>query len=324
MFRKITELFGVLFRCCFVDLSLLILISLFPLCVFSAEESGNETLEIKKFFLHEIKVLESKSSSLDFKNPVKSEIVDDMQKLSVDDYLSKVRRIQIFLVYDQDIGKNNFRKTGLKHNDKFELYLALLKTIRNLIDPEFKPSYNLSMVVRPPIIKGEKVPPIMFAGMPVDAIESPKVREEYLKLRAENSRKLQYHYIQTTLSKLYNETQSAFVEFALDAFKRKSSGDDIVINLLTTYEYPETERVKLLADLNIPYKCFRNWESTDKLFKATARFISLDKDEVNLEKADGKKTTIELSVLRKEDQDYVKKQLESEKKTVDDEKAKKD
>ncbi|MDR0390568.1 MAG: hypothetical protein LBH59_01575, partial [Planctomycetaceae bacterium] len=72
------------------------------------------------------------------------------------------------------------------------------------------------------------------------------------------------------------------------------------------------------------YKGFRNWESSDKLFKATARFILLDKDEVNLEKADGNKTTIELAVLRKEDQDYVKKQLESEKKTVGDEKVKKD
>jgi hypothetical protein len=84
------------------------------------------------------------------------------------------------------------------------------------------------------------------------------------------------------------------------------------------------DRIKLLADLNIPYKGFRNWESTDKLFKVTARFISLEKGEVNLEKADGKKTSIELSVLRKEDQDHVKKQLEPEKKTVDDEKAKKD
>jgi hypothetical protein len=314
----------VLFRCCFVDLLLLILVSFFPFCIFSAEESDDETLEIKKFFLHEIKVLERESSSLDFKNPLKSKIVDDMQKLSVDDFLSRVRRIQIFLVYDQDIGKNNFGKTGLKHNDKFKLYLALLKMIRNTTDPEFKPSYNLPRVVGPSIIEGEKVPPIMFAGMPVDAIESPNVREEYLKLRAENSRKLQYHYIQTTLNKLYNETQSAFVEFALDNFKRKPSGDDIVINLLTTYEYPETERIKLLADLNIPYKGFRNWESTDKLFKATARFILLEKDEVNLEKADGKKTTIEFSALRKEDQDYVKRQLESEKKTVGDEKVKKD
>jgi hypothetical protein len=54
----------------------------------------------------------------------------------------------------------------------------------------------------------------------------------------------------------------------------------------------------------------RHWESTDKLFRATAKFIFLDSNgEVNLEKADGKKTTIELSVLRKEDQDYVKEQL---------------
>jgi hypothetical protein len=71
----------------------------------------------------------------------------------------------------------------------------------------------------------------------------------------------------------------------------------------------------------VPY--FREWQSADKLFKATAKFIFLDSNgEVNLEKADGKKTTIELSVLRKEDQDYVKEQLESEKKIHKNEKTK--
>jgi hypothetical protein len=56
----------------------------------------------------------------------------------------------------------------------------------------------------------------------------------------------------------------------------------------------------------------REWQSTDKLFKTTAKFITLEKDDVVLEKQDGKRTTIELKALRKTDQDYVKTLLESE------------
>jgi hypothetical protein len=56
---------------------------------------------------------------------------------------------------------------------------------------------------------------------------------------------------------------------------------------------------------------FREWQSTDKLFKTTAKFIALEKDDVVLEKQDGKRTTIGLNVLRKTDQDYVKTLLES-------------
>jgi hypothetical protein len=61
------------------------------------------------------------------------------------------------------------------------------------------------------------------------------------------------------------------------------------------------------SPLLVPYA--RDWESTDGLFKTNAKFVSLDKKEVTLEKANGKQTTIELSALRKEDQVYVKEQL---------------
>jgi hypothetical protein len=48
------------------------------------------------------------------------------------------------------------------------------------------------------------------------------------------------------------------------------------------------------------------------LFKVTAKFVSLAKDEVTLEKSDGKQTTIEFSVLRAVDQEYVNLRLEAE------------
>jgi len=68
--------------------------------------------------------------------------------------------------------------------------------------------------------------------------------------------------------------------------------------------------IKIFITLGISYKGFRCWQSTDGLFQTTAKFVILDKADVILEKADGKRTTIELSVLCQEDQDYVKRQLE--------------
>jgi hypothetical protein len=64
----------------------------------------------------------------------------------------------------------------------------------------------------------------------------------------------------------------------------------------------------------------REWQSTDKLFKTTAKFVSLDNGDVTLEKTDSKRTTIEFSVLRKEDQDYVKEQTTTVKKPIEKEK----
>jgi hypothetical protein len=278
-------------------------------------EENNKTPQTIECFLHEIKILEKNIPSFDLKNSTKSNIVDNIDKLSLDNFLSKFRYIQMFLVNNQDIEKDHFKGTKLKRNDTCELYLVLLKTIRKVMDTAFKPNYNLPRNVRPPLIEGEKVTKIMFAGMPPDVIESPKVREEYLKLKTENLLKQQYQNTQMSVRELYDRTQADFVHFVLDNFKAEPREYDIITNLLTIYEYPETEKIKLLCELNILYEGFREWQSTDKLFKTNAKFISLDKGDIILEKADGKRTTIEFSVLRKEDQDYVKEQLNPETKT---------
>jgi hypothetical protein len=70
-----------------------------------------------------------------------------------------------------------------------------------------------------------------------------------------------------------------------------------------------------LMGLPFPAPQMREWESTDKLFKTTAKFVSLEKDEVILEPTNGKQTSIELDVLRKEDQEYVQLRLEAQKET---------
>jgi hypothetical protein len=175
-----------------------------------------------------------------------------------------------------------------------------------------------------PVYKNLGVNGPYSSGIDPKHIKEPDIRKDYEERLAKNTQLAYERHVQLTLRQLLEDAMKEMEKFICNAYERKPRVDQELIDLLEKYKYPEVEKIKLLCDLNIPYKGFRNWESTDKLFKAAARFISLDKDEVNLEKADSKKTTIELSVLRKEDQDYVKKQLESKKKTVDDEKVKKD
>jgi hypothetical protein len=147
------------------------------------------------------------------------------------------------------------------------------------------------------------------SGIDPKYVKEPELRKDYEERLAKNTQLAYERRVQHTLRQLREDATKEMEKFICNAYERKPRADQELIDLLEKYKYPEVERIELLCKLNIPYKGFRNWESNDKLFKATAKFISLEKDEVNLEKADSKKTTIELSVLRKEDQDYIKQQL---------------
>jgi hypothetical protein len=55
---------------------------------------------------------------------------------------------------------------------------------------------------------------------------------------------------------------------------------------------------------------YPTWESHDGLFKVIAKFISVDKDTVILEKPDGKRTTFNISDLTAENKNYIKEQTQ--------------
>jgi len=145
----------------------------------------------------------------------------------------------------------------------------------------------------------------------------------------------------------YIERKNILIRRSVNQFKaielQKQIQDEfirILVSYYTTAPYDKQEIEKLLETLkdssNISERIlesikkqaawieagFREWLTKDGLFKPTAKFISLDKKDVKLEKEDGKQITIELSALRKEDQDYVKRQIESETKNPKDEKPK--
>jgi hypothetical protein len=234
--------------------------------------------------------------------------------------------LEVASSFKKDIQDNSTR-IKWQRNDRTEIFLALLQTTRKAIEeiePKYDPNVIVTMNVVPVPDVTDNTGQLFLPGVAREYIKHPKTRLNYEKAIWENTKNILLRRIHGDLNKLIPKTERVFREYVLKIYSENHETNQELIDLLEKYEYPMEERIKLLADLNIPYKGFRNWESTDKLFKATAKFISLEKGEVNLEKADNKKTSIEFSALRKEDQDYVKKQLESEKKTVDDEKVKKD
>jgi hypothetical protein len=112
-------------------------------------------------------------------------------------------------------------------------------------------------------------------------------------------------------------------EGLIDLYNQKPYNSEEIFNLLkycTANEKFVREILEVLPQVETPTSLIRQWQSTDGLFKTTAKFISADNKEVVLERVNGKRTTIEFSSLRKEDQDYVKEQTTTIKKPIETEK----
>ena len=159
------------------------------------------------------------------------------------------------------------------------------------------------------------------SGIDPKHIVEPDIRMDYEERLAKNTQLAYERRVQLTIRQLLEDATKEMEEFICNAYERKPRADDELIQTVEKHELPEDVRIKILSKIGIVYKGFRRWQSTDGLFQTTAKFITLDKGEVTLEKADGKRTTIELSALRQEDQDYVKSQLETEKQTPENKKA---
>jgi hypothetical protein len=140
--------------------------------------------------------------------------------------------------------------------------------------------------------------------------------ETWQKLSSENQKNYnmfaQFDTIVNTGTK--NDIQDGLINL----YNQKPYNSEELFNFLkhcTVDEKFVREILDALPQVETPASSIRQWQSTDGLFKTTAKFISADNKEVVLERVNGKRTTIEFSVLRKEDQDYVKEQLNPETKT---------
>ncbi|MGL6193457.1 MAG: SHD1 domain-containing protein [Thermoguttaceae bacterium] len=146
------------------------------------------------------------------------------------------------------------------------------------------------------------------SGIDPKHIVEPDIRKDYEERLAKNTQLAYERRVQLNLQQLLEDATKEMKKFICDAYEREPRADDELIKAMEKHKLPENIRIEILSNMGITYKGFREWQSTDGLFKTTAKFVSLDQGDVTLEKADGKRTAIELSVLRQLDQDYVKTQ----------------
>jgi hypothetical protein len=243
----------------------------------------------------------------------------NVTKLNIESVDSKLTQINLLKILLRP--KRGLLSSDEKMNSKRSERIARLTELVMEMYVRYEPDWNPNDPKNRPVSES-KIYDVISNERP-NPITEPEEAKKYERFSRRVAEYWQKKHDQEMLA-IFPTFFDTVNKTIIDSYSVEPRDDNDLIQLLEKSKYPFVEQIKILCQLNIPYKGFRNWESTDKLFKATARFISLEKGEVNLEKADGKKTSIELSVLRKEDQDYVKKQLEPEKKTVDGEKVKKD
>jgi hypothetical protein len=118
--------------------------------------------------------------------------------------------------------------------------------------------------------------------------------------------KIEY-YLQKSLINNQKETLKKSHKYLVKLYSLEPRADGELLELFSKSKYPETEKVKILMELKIPYKNYRRWESQDRKFQTNAQFIALDKptQNVTLEKPNGKKTVVKLYVLRYADKKYI-------------------
>jgi hypothetical protein len=249
---------------------------------------------------------QSKKNLLVLYNEIEERISKGLKLIAVMQPSEKEHRLSLLALSDVSVPQRS--------NDQQSEFLSLRKkgcvnfirfhnTLLRLIDSDFNQNEIATPSVSLPDLK-------MPSGVAPDAIDSPELRKKYEIADIKNRSISWNRRIQTTLRRLYDTSTTRTYNYITFAYLQSPRADDELVELLNKYEYPEAEKAKIFRALNIPYKGFREWRTNDGLLTLMAKLISADKKEVKLEKEDGKKFTIEIAYLRKEDQDYIKRQLE--------------
>jgi hypothetical protein len=216
-----------------------------------------------------------------------------------------------------------------KRNKYSNRLLELYQSIVIQIDDTYDPNADENQPVTNGFVPPESYKEPYDSGQDMSDVKDKATREAYKKYIEEQHQKVNRRESQQLATFVRERYSKEVVQYLIDAYSLFPHKTAELERMVTEKKVdPEMSRSILDAVRKIekenPDKGFRIWLSNDKMFKTEAKLISINKDSVTIENKNGKQSTIELSALRKEDQDYAKKQLESEKKTVDEEKVKKD
>ncbi len=118
---------------------------------------------------------------------------------------------------------------------------------------------------------------------------------------------------QEELARLFPKKFEEINQLIARAYRLEPRADKELVGILEKSDYPLEERVEILAELDIPYKDFRKWESRNGRLKVVAKMVSCDSRDVVLEKADGDTISLKLTELSRKDRTFISEQRKVEK-----------
>jgi hypothetical protein len=189
-----------------------------------------------------------------------------------------------------------------------EYVLKLYRYILSEYDANYVIEYD------PPYFR----PPASYKGMIYVDFDYSKVDDEatriafkeFLQEKEKRENRNQIHEIQHAVNRAWRRNeflrQTLVSIYSLHPFRTSE-----LVELMKKHEL-EPEIVKdvlegmTYMEKRYPEDGFRIWQSKDKLFKADAKFIEVKNNEAILEKRNKNRTSIEINVLRHDDQEYIK------------------
>jgi hypothetical protein len=191
-----------------------------------------------------------------------------------------------------------------------DIYQNIVLQIDKKYDVESKENkIILNGFVPPDSYKG-----VYVSGMDMSDVEDKATREAYQKYNEEQQQKIDKINIQLKSRDIRQRFEKDVQTYLIERYSflpyRTSELEKILIDKKVDAQMTHfvLEAIRKV-EREYPDDGFRFWLSKDKMFKTEAKFISANNKEVVIEKRDAKQMTIEITELRQEDQDYVKRQL---------------
>ncbi|MDR1382810.1 MAG: hypothetical protein LBJ67_03030 [Planctomycetaceae bacterium] len=210
-----------------------------------------------------------------------------------------------------------------------ERLLELYQGIVLQIDENYDPNSNEMIILDRRFVPPDSYKEHYIPGMDMSNVEDQATREAYKKYREEQQEQRRKHdkmLIQRDARDIRKRFEKDVQEYLIERYSflpyRKSK-----LETMLKEKKVDSKLVDTILDAvgkvekEYPDDGFRLWQSRDKIFQTDAKFIALKNDVVTLAKRNSKQTTIELSVLRPEDQDYVKSHLALKQKKSEDKPA---
>jgi hypothetical protein len=194
----------------------------------------------------------------------------------------------------------------------------ILSFIDDLWDEQnFDPRSMVEIPNDPELWLGASVGPYTFLHLSPERFKNQETQKKYVKQVKEAKSKIKQANIQREAKKVRFEKKDGQVikDFLIAVYSLQPFATSELEQLLKDQKVDEVFAKEVLDAVRKtekevpPMTEFRDWETSDKLFKAKAKFVSSNGKTVTLEKENGKQMTLNLEDLRWSDKNIVNEKL---------------